>query len=192
MERPVLRAQATVAELRNMTFTYEIPWGGRAQIDLQNLSGYDYEYRRVNTIVFSPQLPVEQIVAKKKLPYITYIDAGSAEVSPEFTNTANITADFNGSAITFLPSTLKVRSAGIPSLWDGSGQFRVALNYTPSISYSYVIALPQEAGGYELGNASFVVESASALELNSTLPVDVGIVALGGKVLSIRDVSLPS
>lgn len=174
-------AEATVAALSNMTFTYEVPWNGRSSLDLASLE-YAHSYGQANTVLFSPPLNVTAILGKRALPYITYIDAGSAEVAPSFTDENSLRADFPETNVTFRPSVLTVTGPGFPGLRGTGG---VALNYTPSVRYDYVLLLPQTVGGYDVGSRTFTTSAAAPLEINSTVPLNVTLLALGGKVLSV-------
>lgn len=183
-ERNSVTVNATVAELANMTFTYTIPWDGRASMDLAmlNRSGSSYGYKEVNTILFSPQLKVTDVLAKKQLPYITFIDPASAEAAANFSDEAAVRKDFAATNVTFPVSTLVVTARKFPDLG----------NYTPAVRYSYIIGLPESAGGYSLGNAtSFTMETVSPLDVNSTVPMNVTILAIGPSVLSVTPQPLP-
>jgi hypothetical protein len=193
VERRSIIANATVAELANMTFTYVIPWDVRSYINLArlNISGQSYTYRKVNTIMLSPQLNVTGVFLKKLLPYVTFIDTGSAEVSPAFSDEAAVRADFQETNVTFPPSTLTVvgnifSPTRYPELFAPKPN-EVALNYTPSsVSFAYVFVLHESAGGYVLGNeTSFTIDTRNPLELNSTVPLNVTVLAIGNKVLSV-------
>ncbi len=191
VERNSMTVNATVAELGSMTFTYMIPWEGRSGIDLGRLngSGYSYAYKEVNTILFSPQLNITDVLLKKQLPYISYIDTASAEVSPDFTDMGAIGKDFAGTNVTFRPSTLTVTGNATPALMGLGG---AALDYAPAIRYAYVLGLPASAGGYDLGNAtSFTMETSAPLEINSTVPLNVTVLAMGTNVLSVTTGPLP-
>lgn len=180
--RSSFMADAAVESLTNMTMSYVIPWEARDSIGLQDLAAYDYQYRKTNTVVFSPPLTVGDIKARKSLPYITYIDAGSAEVAPNFTSTDGVAGDFADVNVTFLPSALVIRAPSVPELKGRDGG---SLDYAPSISYSYVLRLPGTVGGYDIGDVAFEKQTGSPLELNSTVQVNVTILALGSKVLSV-------
>lgn len=174
-------ANATVASLSNMTFTYEIPWNQRSGLDLSALE-YAHAYRQANTVLFSPPLNVTGIIAKRALPYITYIDASSAEVSPSFRDENSLRADFAETNVTFRPSVLTVTGPEFPGLRGAGG---VALNYTPSVRYEYVLILPQAVGGYDIGSRNFTTSTPAPLEVSSTVPLNVTVVALGDRVLSV-------
>jgi hypothetical protein len=173
-ERRSVIANATVAELMNTTFTYSIPWEER-DIDAGTLAGYSYDYRKVNTMVFSPELNVTSVFVKKALPYVTFISPASAEVSPDFTNVSAVRGDFPETDVSFPGSTLTVIGKEAPGL-----------AMEPStVRYAYVLILPQSAGGYDLGNRTFVIEAQQPLEINSTVPLNVTVVAIGTNVLSV-------
>jgi len=184
-ERTSVMADATVAGLANATYTYAVPWEGRGAIDLAALngSGYSYAYKRVDTILFSPPLNITGVISRKSLPYITFIDTASAEVSPDYANVSSVRLDFAGTNVTFPDSTLTVTGASAPELTDLDGS---APGYEPDVSYAYVLALPGRAGGFDLGNdTSFIIRSPRQLELNSTVPLNVTVLAIGNNVLSV-------
>jgi hypothetical protein len=180
--RSSFMADAEVSALANMTFTYEIPWSARNSVDFSSLGAAGYVYRQADTVLFSPPLNVSMIIARRALPYITYIDAGSAEVSPAFGDEAGLRADFPETNVSFRPSVLAVTAPAMPDLRGTGG---AALNYTPSASYSYVLALPQSVGGYDIGNMTFVTVVTAPLEVGSTVPLNVTILSIGDKVLSV-------
>jgi hypothetical protein len=190
-ERKSVAVNATVVEFANATYTYRIPWAGRSGIDRGRLndSGYSYAYNQVNTFLLSPPLNVTGVLLKKQLAYVTFIDTGSAEAAANFSDEAAVRADFAETNVTFLPSTLTITANADPVL---SGPGGAALNYTPSVRYAYVLALPASAGGYDLGNGtSFTTGTSSQLGINSTVPLNVTVLSIGNSVLSVTPQPLP-
>jgi hypothetical protein len=172
-----LSVNATSLELSNTTFTYSIPWAGRASIPLAllNSSNSSYRYDEVNTLIFSPPLTVSQVLADKQLPYITFIGTASAEAAANFSNESAVRSDFSGTNVTFPDSTLIV-----------SGLTEPSLNYTPAVVYSYLVGLPSSAGGYDLGNSpSFTLQTSAPLQVNATVPLNVTVLVIGDQVLSV-------
>ena len=190
-ERKSVAVNATVVEFANATYTYMIPWDGRSGIDRGRLndSGYSYTYNKVNTFLLSPPLNVTGVLLKKQLAYVTFIDTGSAEAAANFSDEAAVRADFAETNVTFLPSTLTITANANPVL---SGPGGAALNYTPSVRYAYVLALPASAGGYDLGNGTtFLTRSSSELGMNSSVPLNVTVLTIGSSVLSVTPQPLP-
>ncbi|MDD5339966.1 MAG: hypothetical protein PHV13_01815 [Candidatus ainarchaeum sp.] len=178
-ERRSIIANATVVELLNATFTYSIPWEER-DIDAGSLAGYSYDYRKVNTIVFSPELNVTSVFMKKALPYVTFIGPASAEVSPDFTNMSAVRGDFAETSVSFPGSTLTVTGKEAPGL-----------AMEPSaVSYAYRLALPQSAEGYALGGVEFVMASPSKLDAGSAVPLNVTLLMIGANVFSVTPAPL--
>jgi hypothetical protein len=176
-QRNSITVNATVLGLANTTFTYSIPWDGRTSIPLATLNSPNssFQYDEVSTILFSPPLNVSDVVAKKQLPYITFIAPASAEAAANFSDEAAVRSDFPGTNVTFPNSTLVV-----------TGLSKPPLNYTPAILYSYLLDLPSSAAGYDLGNTtSFPLETPTPLEPNATVPVNVSVLVVGGQVLDV-------
>ncbi len=179
LNRITLETNATLASLNYKTYRYIIPWESRNS--LNNLSEYDYHYTKVNTIIFNPPLTIAQVLAKKVFPYLIYIDASSAEVVPEFSNSSQVLLNFEDTNVTFPSSLLEIKTNETPDL---------SFDYT--VRYTYLLTLPQTLNGYELGNISFLGETATMHELNTTMPLNVTIIAIGNKVISVSPSGLSS
>lgn len=172
VERVSLQANATIAALDYTIYSYIIPWENRTSIG--NETGYDY--RRVDAVYFSPQLGVSELVTKRQLPYITYIDAGSAVVSPSFDNATRMTADFPAVNLTFPDSRLLVRitNATAPEL-----------PFNATVSYLYTVTLPAQVGGYATDTPSLALETAEEHELNTTIQMNISALVMGNRIVSL-------
>jgi hypothetical protein len=154
---------ASVASLDGKVYTYVIPWAERNSVG--NLSGFGDEamFNRVDSVVFTTPLSVEQIMTKKQFSYVVYIDSGSATVSPSFDNLTELQKNFADTPFTLPPSVLTITTNSTPEL-----------NFTPEVRYRYTL-LP-----------------ASDEYVNSTLKLNVSALALGNRIVSLKRVSLPS
>lgn len=164
---------AYVSSLDSKVYTYSIPWESR-----NNISGVNGTYSRKDSIIFTTPLSVSQVIAKKALPFITYIDAGSAQVAPSFDNITQLQLSFKDTNYTLPPSTLVVQTDGTPDL-----------PYSSKVSYSYTFTLMNDSEGFD-GSYSFITDK--EYQLNSTHTLNASFVSSGGKIISVRSVSLPS
>lgn len=174
-----LELDANVDALNHKVYTYTIPWESRNSVG--NLSGYGtVEYNKVDSIVFDSPLTLDQIVAKKQFPYITYIDAYSAMVASGFDNTTQIQSNFQDVPLTLPPSTLEIMTNQTPDL-----------PFDSTVSYSYAMSLPEDSG-YEFEELSFTVETDKEYEINSTVKISIDALAAGNRIISVSGISLPS
>lgn len=172
-----IRVNATVASLGHKTFRYTVPWDERNSVE--GLDSYDYEYKRVDSIVFDAPLDVGQVMAKKQLSYVTYIDSSSAQVQPSFDNATLVAGDFADAQYRLPPSTLTITANDTPEL---------GITAVPAVSYYYLFEPEWE---YEYGEP-LELESAGELEINETVELDISALALGDTILTIRRAALPS
>ncbi|MCI0504094.1 hypothetical protein L0Y65_05290 [Candidatus Micrarchaeota archaeon] len=171
---------AKVVSLDGTSYKYSVPWAERNR--LGNVSEYgEAQYQKVDSIIFSPQLTVGQIMVKKQFSYITYIDSGSAQVAPYFDNVTELWANFADTPYTLPASTLVIVTNRTPELDIAPDSVRYL--YTLSLSDS-----PYDFGAFEPLQA----EGADEYEINSTLKLNVSALALGDRIISIRRVLLPS
>ncbi|MFH0738062.1 MAG: hypothetical protein V1827_05260 [Candidatus Micrarchaeota archaeon] len=170
---------AEVESLDSMIFTYSIPWGERAS--LGNLSRFgEADYDKVDSIVFSPPLSVGQVMAKKQFPYIVYIDAGSAQVEPSFDNLTQLGSNFQDTPFTLPDSSLTIKSMEAPD-WT----------YTPETStYQYTLRLVDPP--YEMGSDTLSFETDERLDEDASVQLNMSLLVLGDRVISVKRVSLPS
>jgi hypothetical protein len=179
LESVALEMEAVVESLDHKLYTYTIPWESRNSIT--NLSGYGTsDYKKVDSIIFSPPLTVEQIMTKKQFPYITYIDAGSAQVLSSFDNITQVQSNFQDVSIMLPPSTLKITTNQTPDL-----------PFNSTVSYRYTIRLA-DSTEYEFEEPSFTLDTGREYDINSTMEVTVRALAAGNRIVSVSDVSLPS
>jgi len=169
MNKVTLHANVTVDALNHKLYTYSIPWESRNSVDASSGT-----YAKMDTILFSSPLNVSQIVAKRSLPYVVYIDANTAQVSPELDNSTQVMADFEGIDVVFPQSTLTILTNDTPA----------ELPYNSTVRYSYVVGLPETIEGYDAGVSTLVMESDVAYELNSTTEIEISGLAMGNKLVS--------
>ena len=175
-----LELDASIDKLNHKVYTYTIPWEDRNS--LGNLSDYDmFEYDKIDSMVFDPPLTVDQIITKKSFPYITYIDAGSAQVLSDFDNLTQVQSNFQDVSFTLPPSTLEITTNQTPEL-----------AFDSAVSYSYTVSVPENATTYEFEELSFIVDSEEEYETGSTVTLTINGLAAGNKVVSVEGLSLPS
>ncbi len=173
MEVVQLQMEADVSSLNHKEYIYLIPWEERNSI---GETGWDYD--KVDALIFEPPLETIQIMAKKQFQYITYIDAGSAQVLSDFDNKSQVLINFQDTNVTFPDSILKIRTNETPDI-----------DYDGSVTYSYTLALTAPEG-YELSQESLVFQSEE--ELDDTVLLDAEALVAGGRIISLQSVSLPS
>ena len=175
-----LEVDANVDVLDHKIYTYTIPWESRNSIG--NLSEYGtVEYKKVDSIIFDPPLTVDQIITKKRFPYITYIDASSAQVVSGFDNITQIQSNFQDVSITLPPSTLELTTNQTPDL-----------PFDSTVHYSYTVSMLENSTAYEFEDLSFTADTDKEYEINSTVKVTINALAVGNKIVSVEGVSLPS
>lgn len=166
---------ARVVSLERKTFTYSIPWESRNSL---NLSG-NYSYKKVDSIIFTTPLDIAKVLEKKQFQYITYIDSGSAQVLPSFDNASQVAINFQDVQYRLPPSTLVIESEEDPGI-----------GFNSSVSYFYSLVL--EDPRVDASMNGIALEAPSELELNSTIKLNVTALEMGGKIFSLKRVSLPS
>jgi len=177
------RFDASILRLERKTYSYTIPWEDRD--GLGNLSAFGkVDFKRIDSMIFKTPLSTSQVIQKKQLPYITYIDQGSALVEQSFSNSSMLAKDFNDTNYTLLDSRLVI-TANSSTTEDPS------LPYDATIRFTYSIML-QNQSRYDFGNAPLIVETDKQYSENASVKVDISAVALGDKVTIVRSVSIPS
>jgi hypothetical protein len=172
---------ASIVGLESKTYSYTIPWEGRT--GLGNLSQFGaVDYNEVGSIVFKTPLSTSQVIQKKQLPYIVYIDSGSAKVEQSFTNTSLIAADFNDTNYTLPASALVITT--------NSSMEDPFLPYNATVSFTYLVMLQNPA--YDFGSAPLAIETDKEYADNASVVLDISAVALGNKVILVKSVSIPS
>ncbi len=174
-----LTLNATLDSLEGKAYTYSIPWAERNNVG--DLSGYGSgaAYSKIDSVVFTTPLTVEQILIKKQFPYILYIDSGSAQVEPSFDNATLLQSNFADTPYTLPPSILTITTNETPEL-----------NFTSSVKYLYGLAI--QGTQYDFGDTRMVVESYKPYDINSTIELNISALVLGDRVVSVKRVSLPS
>jgi hypothetical protein len=170
--------EAKVDALNYKTYSYTIPWEERNT--LGNLSRFgEYEYKKVDSMLFSPPLTLSQIVEKKQRSYVIYIDSQSAQLDTNFDSAAQLNLDFADTPFTLPPSKLVIVTNGTPDL-----------PFEPAVRHSYVIVPLGE--DYDFGDKPLLIESEKEFGINSTITVNITALVLNEKVISIRRAGLPS
>ncbi len=173
--------EADVVSLNYVRHTYSIPWIERGSLDTEELSEYgEVSYSPLDIIYFQRPLTVDEVMAKKQLSYITYIDQHSASVSSGFGNITLLEADFEGIGIDFPESQLVILS-----------NESIGLNYTGTAMRSYDIMLPEEVEGYSLDEREFEIETEDEYNEDEKIEVLVSAMAIGNRIVSVASV-LPS
>lgn len=177
LERKSIIVDALVQGLNHGIYSYVIPFEERN--NLTNLSQYsDADYRRSDTIVFSQQLDIGQMMAKKQFPYIVYIDAGSAQVSPSFDNLTQLETNFQDVGYTLPDSFLTIRSDSEPGI-----------PFTPDVAYEYSLLIDEASTDYVFDDYSMDIRFGEEQEEGASVKLNVSIVAAGKNVVSVGSVS---
>lgn len=175
-----LELDASIEKLNHKVYTYTIPWESRNS--LGDLSEYGtVEYDKIDSMVFDPPLTVDQILTKKSFPYVTYIDASSAQVLSDFDNLTQVQSNFQDVSFTLPPSTLKITTNQTPEL-----------PFDSAVRYSYTVGVPGNATAYEFEELSFMVDSEKEYDINSTVMLTINGLAVGNRIVSVESLSLPS
>ncbi|VVC03308.1 Uncharacterised protein [Candidatus Bilamarchaeum dharawalense] len=173
-----LTVDAKIVSLNQTTYTYSIPWGERNS--LGNLSNYIVNYKKVDSILFTEPLSVNQIVLVKLNSFILYIDPNSAQVESSFDNMSQLDSALQTSKYTLPPSTLTITSGVDPNL-----------PYNRTIFYRYNVDLV-DSGSYTIPSSSFAIDSINSYQIEDQIKLSVEALALGNQVIEIKRVSLPS
>lgn len=151
---------------------YTIPWEDRNNITLEE----GYEYDRKDVILFSEPLTMEEIMEKKNLSYVEYIDEYSVQCADDFDNLTRIQNDF-GPGIQLPDSELKVTSEG-----------NVSLGYEKTVTYLYTISIPEEADGILLGMDEVELELSESYNVNSTVELEISGVVIGSEMVTVNSI----
>ncbi|MBI5223585.1 hypothetical protein HY990_04130 [Candidatus Micrarchaeota archaeon] len=153
----------TIINSSVLSTTYQIPWENRTYFP-KNTTGY----REVDSILISPPMSPDQILQKRSLPYVVYIDSSSVLVSPT-TSTSVLASDFSNLTLSFPNSTLTL---------DGSSSLSVP--FDKKTLYSYQVLLPDSFDSKHLTGFRSVSGTGSTLsDLNSTLNITLRCVSAG-------------
>lgn len=173
-----LTLDAKVVSLSHKTYAYSIPWENRNS--LGNLSAYgEVDYKKVDSIIFTQPLSIDQIVLKKAAPFVLYIDANSAQVEPSFDDLEQLNTTFQGINFVLPPSKLTISTNMTPDL-----------QYNSVVTYSYIVTLTNST--YSFGQNSFLIESSVPYEDGSEIKLKIDALTMGDKIISIKRVFLPS
>ncbi|MBU0532067.1 hypothetical protein KKB44_01090 [Candidatus Micrarchaeota archaeon] len=171
-QQTTILVNAQVVDLNYKLYTYTIPWESRNS--LGNLSQYgEYTYNKKDSIIFNPPLDINQILIKKQFSYIDYIDAGSAQVASDFDNITQLESNFQDVSYSLPSSQLTIKTNETPNI-----------SFNATVSYNYNLLLETD---YEFENP--VITTDLNEEQNATVELNISIVALGKKVVSIGKIS---
>jgi len=160
-------------------YTYSIPWKERTKIEVEKLSDYgEVKYRKRNTVSFNQPLTISEVLEKKNISYITYIDQYSIECDENFTDEEMIRSDFDGKEMTFVPSILVIVS-----------NKTVDLNYSGELVYRYKISIPTEINGTRLESNEIELESNNTYEVGSSVPLEINGTVIGNKIVLIKSIN---
>lgn len=173
-EEKEITVDSTVLEV-DYIYTYLIPWEDRNTIDVSSME-YPAEYNRKNSVLLGEALTLEEVMQKKNLSYVEYIDQYSIECSENFTDVEQIMADFS-SNITLPNSELVVTS-----------NETVNLNYTGTVVYSYVLSVPEKADGITLDVDEVELELDELYDENSTIKLDIMGTVIGEKMVAVKSI----
>jgi len=174
MDEEDLEIDATVLSV-NYLYTYVIAWEERNSVNMTNLSQYgEVDYQKKNTVYFDQELAIDEVMEKKDLDYVEYIDQYSLECSDDFANRTRIENDF-GANITLPDSTLNLVSNG-----------SVALPYQGEINYHYVLLLSEDL----LEDNEIELESGQFYSVNSTVKLELSVTSIGDRVVSVDSIAI--
>jgi hypothetical protein len=117
-------------------------------------------------------------MAKKLFPYITYIDAGSAQVRSDFDNTTLLATNFADVNYTLPDSSLVIMTNKTPDI-----------PFNATVTYNYRILIVEESTDYVFEDLAFDAEMDEEQELDSTVSLNVSVVAADRNVVSVGTVS---
>jgi len=158
---------AQINQLSSKIYSYVVPWEDRNSITEE--SG---DYVRSDNVLFDPPLSVEQVMIKKQFPYITYIDANSAQILATFDNRSQLEDNFADVSVIFPNSILTVESDDNPAL---------PFNHTMLYSYNVTLLAPD---GYEMDAKNMLY--ASEVELNGTINATFEALITGNKIVQVQ------
>ncbi|MGV8085739.1 MAG: hypothetical protein ACP5N9_05815 [Candidatus Bilamarchaeum sp.] len=164
-----LLVDVSIVKLNQIVYELNVPWEERNSLNTSNSS------RMINTIVFGSPLTNQQMMEKRQLSYITYISSESAEVEANFTDKNRVISDFNGTAITFVPSR---------SIITSDHPLNITSNST--VKYNYNILFPDQVGRYRSENVSFDMDFSEPKQVNSTVQLNISALVIGQKLYSVK------
>lgn len=169
--------EGTVVSMDSMKYTCTIPWKNRTQVDVLEFSdGGNASYEQRNSVVFSESLSSSEIIEKKLLSYVSYIDQYSVDVSANFTDMERLVSDFPGKQPVFSNSTLVVEAAE-----------PVDIGWDCELVYSYTVLLSDsEEAEFDSENVS--LETAGNLQENDSVLMNVSGVVMGNRFVRIDGV----
>ncbi|MFA5412613.1 MAG: hypothetical protein WC350_04680 [Candidatus Micrarchaeia archaeon] len=144
---------ATIENGSGRTFYYAVPWEGR-NLDIANLTAQfgagNVEFVRNDNILLAGPLTPQEMLAKK-YDYVETISERSITVKQDFADKERIAQDFGN--VTYYDSSLVIRSEADPGF-----------GFPHEEKSSYILALPEEIGGYNLYEQSYELDYLPGLE----------------------------
>lgn len=179
-EEKKLLTNATVLDI-DYIYTYSIPWEKRDSVNVGQLNQYgQVDYKKKNTVFFKQPLTINEVMAKRNISYITYIDQYSIGCSENFTNISRVISDFSGKNITFDSSTLKIAS-----------NRSLGLNYSSSsVVYHYKVSVPAQINGTALEVSEIEFQSDKVYPTNSKINLEITGTVIGNKMVVIRNAAI--
>ncbi len=168
-----VEAASTVLEAKYI-HTYLVPWDERNDVDIEELPG-EVEYDKNDFVYFGQPISVEEVLEKKNLSYVEYIDQYGIECSSGFNDADRVENDFEN--VTFPDSVLTVIT-----------NETVDLHYDGTTVYRYRLSLPQEAEGMLLEQNETELESEEFYEEDSEVGLKISGIAIGNRIVTIKSV----
>ena len=170
---------ATVLSLEGKKYGFVVPWSERAAVDEKSLDASygagNVAFDRNDYISFPGGLGVVQIAEKKNLPYITFITDTGASVNESFADESRVMNDFGNITVVFPDSGLSIVTNST-----------VNLSYNGTVLYSYLVELPQEAGGYSIPGGSVTLDTGREYAANDSVSVVVNGTTIGSRMVRIN------
>lgn len=175
-EEKELEVRSTVLSVEHI-YTYLVPWEDRNSVDIEDIDDGEVEYQKKNTVFFNQPIGVEEVMEKKNLDYVEYIDQYSIECNENFTNITVVEKDFVN--VTFPDSVLTVVS-----------NQSIELEYEGSVIYQYTLSMPSEADGINLETTEIGLKSGSFHAINSTVTLKISGTVIGDRMVAIKSTVL--
>lgn len=167
----------TVVKLESITYTYEVPWNQRNEIEGILLEDNKTSYSKNNIVYFEGELTMDEVIERKDLEYLTYIDQYSVGVVENFTDIDRMREDFPETVDFNLPPSTLVLTA------DEESNLPYELIDT---TRTYSIALPKTIKGYSLDKEIYYLETKENYEENQSIAITFEGTAIGNKIVSVN------
>jgi len=178
LEEKIVEVEALIEALNYMEYTYTIPWEERNNVsDLMKYG--EYEYNKLDSIVFNPPLTMDQIMTKKYFYYITYIDANGAQVESSFDNATQLNSNFKDTEFRLPSSTLIIKT-----------DEEIESNFSSDLVYSYKVKLLKNSTEYEFDQIYHDIVGEEK-EIDEIIKLNISIVTIADQIITINDI-IPS